>query len=38
MRMKETDWDDVINTNLKGVFMCKSGNQANDEATQRTNH
>ncbi|MGI6092985.1 MAG: 3-oxoacyl-[acyl-carrier-protein] reductase [Veillonellaceae bacterium] len=22
MRMKETDWDDVINTNLKGVFSC----------------
>ncbi|PKG25202.1 3-oxoacyl-[acyl-carrier-protein] reductase [Niallia nealsonii] len=22
MRMKETEWDDVINTNLKGVFLC----------------
>jgi 3-oxoacyl-[acyl-carrier protein] reductase len=22
MRMKESDWDDVINTNLKGVFLC----------------
>ncbi|MCM3667717.1 3-oxoacyl-[acyl-carrier-protein] reductase [Mesobacillus maritimus] len=22
MRMKEADWDDVINTNLKGVFLC----------------
>ncbi len=22
MRMKEDDWDDVINTNLKGVFLC----------------
>lgn len=22
MRMKETDWDDVININLKGVFNC----------------
>jgi len=22
MRMKETDWDDVMNTNLKGIFMC----------------
>lgn len=22
MRMKETEWDDVINTNLKGVFVC----------------
>lgn len=22
MRMKEQDWDDVINTNLKGVFHC----------------
>lgn len=22
MRMKETDWDDVIDTNLKGVFLC----------------
>ena len=22
MRMKEEDWDAVINTNLKGVFMC----------------
>ncbi len=22
MRMSETDWDDVLNTNLKGVFLC----------------
>lgn len=22
MRLKETDWDDVININLKGVFLC----------------
>ncbi|MPM55627.1 3-oxoacyl-[acyl-carrier-protein] reductase [bioreactor metagenome] len=22
MRMKESDWDDVMNTNLKGVFSC----------------
>lgn len=22
MRMKELDWDDVLNTNLKGVFLC----------------
>lgn len=22
MRMKERDWDDVIDTNLKGVFLC----------------
>ncbi len=22
LRMKETDWDAVINTNLKGVFLC----------------
>lgn len=22
MRMKEQDWDDVLNTNLKGVFHC----------------
>lgn len=22
MRMKETEWDDVININLKGVFLC----------------
>lgn len=22
MRMKEQDWDDVIDTNLKGVFLC----------------
>jgi len=22
MRMKEHDWDDVIDTNLKGVFLC----------------
>lgn len=22
MRMKESDWDAVMNTNLKGVFMC----------------
>jgi len=21
-RMKESDWDDVLNTNLKGVFLC----------------
>lgn len=22
MRMKETEWDDVMDTNLKGVFLC----------------
>ena len=22
MRMKEADWDDVMNTNLKGVYNC----------------
>ncbi|MBP0724878.1 3-oxoacyl-[acyl-carrier-protein] reductase [Bacillus sp. RG28] len=22
LRMKDADWDDVINTNLKGVFLC----------------
>lgn len=22
MRMKESEWDDVVNTNLKGVFLC----------------
>ncbi|MGD6816201.1 3-oxoacyl-[acyl-carrier-protein] reductase [Metabacillus sp. 84] len=22
MRMKEDEWDDVVNTNLKGVFLC----------------
>ncbi|QUG41057.1 3-oxoacyl-[acyl-carrier-protein] reductase [Psychrobacillus sp. INOP01] len=22
MRMKEAEWDDVLNTNLKGVFLC----------------
>lgn len=22
MRMKESEWDDVLNTNLKGVFLC----------------
>ena len=22
MRMKEVEWDDVMNTNLKGVFLC----------------
>lgn len=22
MRMKEEEWDDVLNTNLKGVFLC----------------
>lgn len=22
MRMKESDWDDVMNTNLKGIFVC----------------
>ena len=22
MRMKEQEWDDVIDTNLKGVFNC----------------
>lgn len=22
MRMKEKEWDDVLNTNLKGVFLC----------------
>ncbi|KYD08215.1 3-oxoacyl-[acyl-carrier-protein] reductase [Heyndrickxia sporothermodurans] len=25
MRMKEDEWDDVINTNLKGVFLCTKG-------------
>lgn len=25
MRMKEDEWDDVINTNLKGVFLCAKG-------------
>ncbi|MDQ0230568.1 3-oxoacyl-[acyl-carrier-protein] reductase [Metabacillus malikii] len=25
MRMKEAEWDDVINTNLKGVFLCTKG-------------
>ena len=36
MRMKEDEWDDVINTNLKGVFlMYKSCDTTNDEAAQR---
>ncbi|WP_273125500.1 3-oxoacyl-[acyl-carrier-protein] reductase [Bacillus weihaiensis] len=25
MRMKDEEWDDVINTNLKGVFLCTKG-------------
>ena len=25
MRMKEDDWDDVININMKGVFLCTKG-------------
>lgn len=25
MRMKEEDWDQVLNTNLKGVFLCTKG-------------
>lgn len=25
MRMKESEWDDVININLKGVFLCTKG-------------
>lgn len=25
MRMKEDEWDDVIDTNLKGVFLCTKG-------------
>jgi 3-oxoacyl-[acyl-carrier protein] reductase len=25
MRMKEEEWDDVININLKGVFLCTKG-------------
>ncbi|MDQ0227641.1 3-oxoacyl-[acyl-carrier-protein] reductase [Metabacillus niabensis] len=25
MRMKDSEWDDVINTNLKGVFLCTKG-------------
>ena len=25
MRMKEAEWDDVININLKGVFLCTKG-------------
>lgn len=24
-RMKESDWDDVIDTNLKGAFLCSKG-------------
>jgi 3-oxoacyl-[acyl-carrier protein] reductase len=24
-RMKESDWDDVLNTNLKGAFLCSKG-------------
>ena len=34
MRMKEEEWDDVINTNLKRRLpLYKSGNKTNDEAT-----
>ncbi|APH05289.1 3-oxoacyl-[acyl-carrier-protein] reductase [Bacillus weihaiensis] len=25
MRMKDEEWEDVINTNLKGVFLCTKG-------------
>ena len=25
MRMKDDEWDDVININLKGVFLCTKG-------------
>ncbi|MER2088101.1 MAG: 3-oxoacyl-[acyl-carrier-protein] reductase [Sporosarcina sp.] len=25
MRMKEDEWDDVVNINLKGVFLCTKG-------------
>ncbi|GAF23322.1 MULTISPECIES: 3-oxoacyl-[acyl-carrier-protein] reductase [Shouchella] len=25
MRMKESDWDDVLDINLKGVFLCAKG-------------
>ncbi len=39
MRMKEDEWDDVINTNLKGVFLSyKSCYSSNDEATFRSYH
>ncbi len=29
MRMKEQEWDDVIDTNLKGVFNCIKSNTTN---------
>ncbi len=39
MRMKEDEFDQVIDTNLKGVFpVHKSCFQANDETKRRQNH
>ncbi len=39
MRMKEEEWDDVININLKGCFSVhKSGYKANDEAAGWPNY
>ncbi len=36
MRMKEEEWDTVINTNLKGVFLCtKSSISLYDASTSR---
>ena len=33
MRMKEQEWDDVIDTNLKGVFNCIKSNTTNVKTT-----
>ena len=38
MRMKEEEFDEVINTNLKGVFNCVGGYPADDEAAFRPDY
>ena len=35
MRMKEEEWDTVINTNLKGVFYVQSSISLYDASTRR---
>ena len=33
MRMKEDEWDDVLDTNLKGVFLCTKASPFNKRET-----
>jgi NAD(P)-dependent dehydrogenase (short-subunit alcohol dehydrogenase family) len=38
MRMKDEDWDAVIDTNLKSVFRCRARCCADDEGARRAHH